>query len=146
MRSEEYKKNQTNAIVLVKKAVKSGVLPHLKKTKVKCVDCGKRATDYDHRDYTQPLRVNPVCHSCNIGRGPAMGFYNRKEKEWVACSAELVEKLKNQVKKATKTITLAEKLGWGYQRLTHKLGGFSPMRQEEAEQIILALEKIQSES
>lgn len=38
-----------------------------------CVDCGKRAHDYDHRDYSKPLEVEPVCRSCNLKRGPAHG-------------------------------------------------------------------------
>ncbi len=39
--------------------------------KLRCVDCGRRATEYDHRSYTRPLDVVPVCHVCNIQRGPA---------------------------------------------------------------------------
>lgn len=36
-----------------------------------CVDCGVPAVCYDHRDYAKPLRVEPVCASCNLKRGPA---------------------------------------------------------------------------
>lgn len=36
-----------------------------------CVDCGKRAFYYDHRYYSRPLDVVPVCRGCNIKRGPA---------------------------------------------------------------------------
>jgi hypothetical protein len=36
-----------------------------------CVDCAAPASEYDHRDYGRPLDVEPVCHSCNIRRGPA---------------------------------------------------------------------------
>lgn len=36
-----------------------------------CVDCGKSADRYDHRDYSMPLDVVPVCGSCNTKRGPA---------------------------------------------------------------------------
>lgn len=36
-----------------------------------CVDCGKQAAVYDHRDYSKPLDVEPVCRSCNAKRGPA---------------------------------------------------------------------------
>ncbi len=39
---------------------------------VRCVDCGKKAGHYDHRDYNQPLDVQPVCESCNCRRGPAI--------------------------------------------------------------------------
>ena len=37
-----------------------------------CVDCAKPALQYDHRDYTKPLDVVPVCRSCNILRGPGL--------------------------------------------------------------------------
>lgn len=37
-----------------------------------CVDCGRQAFDWDHRDYTKPLHVEPVCRSCNGKRGPAL--------------------------------------------------------------------------
>lgn len=36
-----------------------------------CVDCGGEARDWDHRDYTQPLAIEPVCRSCNLKRGKA---------------------------------------------------------------------------
>jgi hypothetical protein len=35
-----------------------------------CVDCGAPATCYDHRDYSKPLEVDPVCQACNLCRGP----------------------------------------------------------------------------
>ena len=37
-----------------------------------CTDCGGAAIEYDHRDYNQPLLVEPVCRSCNLKRGPAI--------------------------------------------------------------------------
>ena len=40
-------------------------------TAFKCVDCERPATVYDHRDYSKPLAVEPVCRSCNVMRGPA---------------------------------------------------------------------------
>jgi len=49
-------------------AIRRGELAH-PKTLV-CVDCGKPAKDYDHRDYSRPLDVDPVCHGCNRLRGP----------------------------------------------------------------------------
>lgn len=52
-----------------KKAVAAGVLPDPKT--LYCVDCGAFATCYDHRDYSKPLDVQPVCRSCNVKRGPA---------------------------------------------------------------------------
>lgn len=36
-----------------------------------CTDCGVPAIEYDHRDYSKPLAVDPVCRRCNILRGPA---------------------------------------------------------------------------
>lgn len=36
-----------------------------------CTDCPRPAECYDHRDYGQPLRVDPVCRSCNVLRGHA---------------------------------------------------------------------------
>lgn len=36
-----------------------------------CVDCGAPAVCYDHRDYSQPEVVDPVCMRCNKLRGPA---------------------------------------------------------------------------
>lgn len=55
----------------VTKAVRSGDLRPA--NEFACKDCGKRATEYDHRDYSKPLDVEPVCHSCNLRRGPAIG-------------------------------------------------------------------------
>lgn len=40
-------------------------------TEYKCVDCGAQAIGYEHRDYAQPLWVDPICHRCNRLRGPA---------------------------------------------------------------------------
>lgn len=39
---------------------------------MQCVDCSGAAVEYDHRDYRQPLAVEPVCRSCNLKRGPAI--------------------------------------------------------------------------
>lgn len=54
----------------VKKAVAAGRLPALD-GRVRCVDCGKPARVYDHREYAKPLDVQPVCSGCNVRRGPA---------------------------------------------------------------------------
>jgi len=43
-----------------------------------CVDCGKQAAQYDHRDYTHPIDVEPVCRQCNLLRGP--GLYATSER------------------------------------------------------------------
>lgn len=53
------------------RAVKGGLLPSLKSRQYACVDCGGVAIEYDHRDYSRPLEVDPVCHVCNIARGAA---------------------------------------------------------------------------
>lgn len=60
------------AIVAVRKARRNGVLPD-PHTQV-CADCGKPAFCYDHRDYSRPLDVAPVCRSCNWHRWPAKQF------------------------------------------------------------------------
>lgn len=49
--------------------------------KFKCVDCGKPAYAYDHRRYSRPLEVDPVCRSCNFWRGPAKDLYRLGRKE-----------------------------------------------------------------
>ena len=58
-----------NCLKVYVKAIRDGILPSL--IGVKCVDCGKDAQCYDHRDYSKPLEVDPVCKSCNALRGPA---------------------------------------------------------------------------
>ena len=62
-------RNQKKAIALVAKAVKKGDLQPAKN--YQCVDCGANAFCYDHRDYSKPLDVVPVCRKCNFKRGPA---------------------------------------------------------------------------
>lgn len=57
------------AISKVSDAVQRGQIQ--KATAFACVDCGAPAKHYDHRDYTEPLVVEPVCVPCNIKRGPA---------------------------------------------------------------------------
>lgn len=59
-----------NSMGLVSRAIRDGVLVH--PSKLHCVDCGKQACEYDHRDYNKPLQVEPVCRSCNLNRGPAI--------------------------------------------------------------------------
>lgn len=48
-------------------AVKTGALPSPKT--LRCKDCGAQAFCYDHRDYYQPLNVDPVCKRCDKLRG-----------------------------------------------------------------------------
>lgn len=57
---------------IVSGLVCGGVMPAART--LKCVDCGKQAMYYDHRDYSKPLQVDPVCGSCNKLRGPALQF------------------------------------------------------------------------
>lgn len=53
----------------VQKAIAAGTLQ--RPSAFPCKDCGRPAVQYDHRDYTKPLQVDPVCRSCNVMRGPA---------------------------------------------------------------------------
>lgn len=57
------------ARLLTREAVKAGLLPN--PTTLKCTDCHKTATVYDHRSYAVALKVQAVCDSCNAKRGPA---------------------------------------------------------------------------
>ena len=61
---------RAQSIAAVFKAVRKGLLPRITET-TRCVDCGGRAKEYEHRDYGKPLDVQPVCRSCNHKRGPA---------------------------------------------------------------------------
>lgn len=54
----------------VAKARKTGQLPDPKT--LSCADCNVQAIEYDHRDYSKPLEVAPVCRRCNLRRGPAL--------------------------------------------------------------------------
>lgn len=62
---------QRKAHSIVRAAIKHGLLPQLKTGRYACVDCGASAAEYDHRDYSRPLDVQPVCRSCNKKRGTA---------------------------------------------------------------------------
>jgi hypothetical protein len=67
-----YQQAQRRAISLVSAAKASRKLPRLDGTII-CVDCKRKpAAMYDHRDYAKPLAVDPVCHYCNVRRGPAL--------------------------------------------------------------------------
>jgi ribosomal protein S27AE len=65
---ERTKQKRGPASALVLKAIRKGVLPPLDGS-VACVDCGRVALMYDHRDYNAPLSVSPVCGRCNWKRG-----------------------------------------------------------------------------
>lgn len=51
-----------------------------------CVDCGKPAIEYDHRDYSKPLQVDPVCRRCNLLRGHAVGHITPRTIKRLAAS------------------------------------------------------------
>ncbi len=61
----------------VRRAVLCRELPCIDESTI-CVDCGKQALVYDHRDYNKPLDVEPVCQSCNIKRGPGIPWDRKK--------------------------------------------------------------------
>lgn len=60
---------QYRAANAVYTATRRGELPKL--ADLQCVDCGKPAKCWDHRDYDKPLQIEPTCRSCNKKRGPA---------------------------------------------------------------------------
>jgi len=79
-----YELGKNRAHSAVHQAIKKGKLKPV--SEHNCVDCGKKAKFYDHRDYNKPLDVVPVCHSCNglRGHGIALDMTNvkiRKNKE-----------------------------------------------------------------
>ena len=65
------------AMQSVGSAVRKGLLPNLRTDETRCVDCGARATCYDHRDYLDRLAVDPVCRDCNRKRGPSAPVLRR---------------------------------------------------------------------
>jgi hypothetical protein len=68
--AEEHFRKRGAASGRLFRAVKAGEIPPARL--YACVDCGKPATRYDHRDYSKPLDVQPVCAGCNSRRGPAI--------------------------------------------------------------------------
>lgn len=60
---------QRRACYYVNWLVKIGRLQRA--SELNCVDCGDKAEVYDHRDYSKPADVSPVCRKCNYRRGPA---------------------------------------------------------------------------
>lgn len=59
-------------------AIRTGLLK--RPAEFDCADCSEPAIEYDHRDYSKPLEVAPVCRRCNLRRGPAIGSDARKAK------------------------------------------------------------------
>lgn len=66
------------ASAIVARAIRHGQLP--RPTSLQCFVCGRKASIYEHRDYTQPLDVKPACRSCN-GRLGAAARWPKTEKE-----------------------------------------------------------------
>lgn len=76
-RSKEYNErikntNMAKAKTEVFKAVRSGSLD--RPNSLFCLDCGRKAQVYDHRDYNFPLDVDPVCRKCNKKRGIGLNW------------------------------------------------------------------------
>lgn len=61
-------KANTRLGLQTKQAISRGLLKPL--VDQMCVDCGEPAKYYDHRSIIKPLDVEPVCHGCNVRRGP----------------------------------------------------------------------------
>ncbi len=71
----DYGCGSTRAMSLVASAIRTGLIPP--PATLDCVDCGKPANQYDHRDYNKPMEVDAVCRSCNLLRGPAIPVNGR---------------------------------------------------------------------
>jgi len=87
--------SNSKAVVMIKHAVDDGFLPNPKK--LICVDCGDKATEYDHRNYDYPLSVEAVCHKCNCKRGKALGTHDEKDPSIYAFALRLPSELKTQL-------------------------------------------------
>lgn len=70
---DEYYRVRRRAVALVANAVAFHKIPPARD--LNCVDCApsreRKAQVYDHRDYSRPLEVEPVCQFHNCRRGPA---------------------------------------------------------------------------
>ena len=92
------------AMSSVSRAIQTGHLAPLDGT-ISCVDCGRSATCYDHREYAKPLDVSPVCWSCNRRRGKAIdadgleGFVVR-----IKLSRAIYREIKGRATKERRTI------------------------------------------
>ncbi len=60
---------KSRAGAAVSRLTASGAIPFARE--LKCVGCGKQASEYDHRHYARPADVIPVCRGCNWALGPA---------------------------------------------------------------------------
>jgi hypothetical protein len=64
---------QSTLKAAVRRAIATGKLVDPKT--LLCVDCGEQAYCYDHRDWSKPLDVDPVCRAHNRKRGPAKNLW-----------------------------------------------------------------------
>lgn len=71
----QHDRDAIKAACAVRKHIRSGAIKRA--AEHICTDCGKQATEYDHRDYLKPVDVQPVCRSCNHLRGPAFNSVYR---------------------------------------------------------------------
>lgn len=92
----EYMRLQTYASGKVQEAIARGLLPRVctryracfeEIKPIPCVDCGEQAQCYDHRDYLEPLVVEPVCDPCNYHRGLAVNTFNDHPDYWAKLGA-----------------------------------------------------------
>jgi len=71
------------ATKVVSQAIRDGKLQHLSKKEshgLLCQDCNNPAQCWDHRDYSKPLNVDPVCFSCNLKRGSGKHAFIEEDK------------------------------------------------------------------
>jgi len=76
-RTDELRWRTGSAHSKVARAIKRGDLQPA--YEFDCIDCGNPAEVYDHRDYSKPLDVQPVCHRCNVIRGAATDAGSREK-------------------------------------------------------------------
>jgi hypothetical protein len=93
--SDAIEKIRENAGRQVREAVRLGEL--LRQRDCICVDCGKQAQAYDHRDYFQPMVVEPVCNGCNFRRPSPTMLWSIEHIElycpkWCLDNLELLER------------------------------------------------------
>lgn len=94
------------AAACVAKAVKTGVLASLSSTFIACVDCGRRAVCWEHRDYGRPLHVVPCCQSCNFRRGKASTpWHYPLTKKRLSMTKQGLKSQKDRELRETKTCT-----------------------------------------
>ena len=81
---------QMQAAMAVSKAKKEGLLPILDGS-IQCSDCSNVAAVYEHRDYSKPLDVVPVCYACNHARGRALPEIDKKQigGEWFIAQRDI---------------------------------------------------------